>query len=62
VYTFAGTTCTFFIPAFATGLRLFSCEKLCSKIAHVIAVLNVLKIGCAQFKLLSRIIYNFIVS
>jgi hypothetical protein len=61
VYAFAVTSCTFFIPALAAGLWLFSCKKLCPQITHVIAVLNVLEIGCAQFKLLSCVVYYFII-
>jgi hypothetical protein len=45
MHAFAGTTRTFFTPAFSAGSRLFLIKKLLSKILHVTTVLYTSKTG-----------------
>jgi uncharacterized membrane protein YiaA len=61
VHAFAGAASTFFIPALSTSLGLFAVKKLLSQRGHVIAVLNVSKVGSQQFKLVAAIVHYFIV-
>jgi hypothetical protein len=59
MHAFAGTTGTFFLPTFPTGLRLLAIQKFLSKILHVNTVLYVTELGCAQIKLLARVVCDF---
>jgi hypothetical protein len=56
VHAFGRTTCTFFIPAFSTGLWFDTIEKLLPQSLHVIAALYLCKIGCEQTEFLPRVI------
>jgi hypothetical protein len=61
VHAFAGAASTFFIPTLSASLRLFAVKKLLSQSRHVVAVLNVGKVGGQQLKLVSAIVHYFIV-
>jgi hypothetical protein len=62
VHAFAGTARTFFIPALATCLWLFSIKKLLAQATHVLTVLYIRKVCCQQLKFVALIVCDFVVS
>jgi hypothetical protein len=61
MHTLAGATCTFFSPAFATGLWLLAVDKLLAQSFHTVAVLYSFEIGCGQIELVTFVIRQFVI-
>jgi hypothetical protein len=45
MHAFAGASSTFFVPALATSLWLFSSKKLLSQSSHAVGILYVPEVG-----------------
>jgi hypothetical protein len=61
MHTLAGTTSTFFLPAFATCVGLLAIDKFLTQFSHTGAILYCIKISSGQIKLVARIVYNFVI-
>jgi hypothetical protein len=61
MHTLACATSTFFAPAFTTSLRLLTIDKLLAQFLHTVAILYSAEAGSGQVKLVTVVVYQFVI-